>query len=286
MNTRLERRLQLHFASTEARSYLQNKLKSGAYDRLFDNINILDKQTLYWLSEKIRYLINDFYKKAVNRLGGFKGLSEFNFIDYNDHITQFGVYQHFEANLEQFIQKEVLSSGSELWIKIQTLSLELIRIGCKELLDEKDHIRTPILTLLCVNDLTHSQTINTSVGIRKIVKSFAAESVRQVNQSLRERTRNPKARETACGVHAFTAIERGFQQAISRNIRFICQTEDEAQLVVNPSANSIASSETSDSPKSWNRLFNPLPVEIPIIQQANSVAQDVLQFGKRLFGFK
>lgn len=284
MNTRFNSRLKAHLAQAEASVYLHNKLKAGAFDRLFDNFNVLDKKAHDLISEKIRFLINDFYQKAIQKLDGFAGLSRLNFIQYNDRLTQLTAYEGFEARLEKFIQKEVLEPGSAIWLRIQALAQDLIRRGCNELLDDNENVCEELITILKVTDLTQLKAIRETQGARKIVKSFAAEAVRQVDQTLRDREENSKARETACGVHAFTAIERGLQHAIARNIRFIGLTNEEAQLVVSEmDEGSSYSHSDSDSPKSIYGLFKPVNMTL---QPERNFALDVVQFGKKLFGIK
>lgn len=267
METRFKERLEIHFAEDgiKKHAYIREKIKAQAYDRLFDGVEVLDATTKEKMKRKIQELHNALYYKAKCRVAGFRRLSEFNIDQYNATIAA-PYYKDFEERVEKFIKEEVLDSESELWRKIETVVQELMQKACEEILDEEGMIHTNITKVLGITgpDL---EKMRDQIVIQKIINSFAAESVRQVDWSLRTLPENYKARETPCGIRVFDGIERGFQQAISGNIPQ--QKEDESPVA-------------SDQPN-WNltaiqRLFNSQNAS------ENKITTTLTQWGRSLFG--
>ncbi len=269
MDSRFKDKLQLYFAKDgiQKRAYIQQKLKAEAYDRLFDGIEVLDAVTKKRMMIKIQFLHNALYEKAMCRVDGFRRLSQHKIDHYNCIMTA-PSYQNFEERLEDFIKKEVLAMETLLSRRIEAVARELIQKGCEEILDEKGMVRSDIAECLGITEPEALDKIRDRDVIRKIVNSFAAESVRQVGWALRTMDGNDKARETPCGIRIFDGVERGFQQAISGH--YPIKREEER-------------TEPEEQKENWNltamqRLFN---ARIPL---EKAVTETLVQWGKSLFG--
>lgn len=234
MKTMLERQLETHLANPQKREsyreYVQTKIhsKPPAYDRIFDNINVLDENTANEKSKKMRSLINAFYKSASIAVDGFFDLAKLSMDCYNDTLStvrltenrlalgeecatlsEYKSYHHFEERLNVFTENKLSNPHSTLFPKIYLLADELMTMACEQVLDEKGNVRLCLLELLGIADQLMS---GPEIG-RKFVVAFTSEAIRVMANTLRERYFSES--EKACARHAFTAIENGLCRAIS-----------------------------------------------------------------------
>lgn len=268
MEARFKERLKDYFENDgiTKRAYIKQKIKSAAYDRLFDGIEVLDSVTKEKMMKKIQGLHNSLYYTAKCRVAGFRRLSEFNIDQYNLTITA-PSYLDFEKRLESLIEMEVLNSEATLWRKIEGVVRELLQIACEEILDEEGMVHPDIIKCLGITDPDQLNKMRDQLVIQKIVNSFVAESIRQVDWTLRTLPENYKALKTPCGIRIFDAIERGFQLAISGNLPQKT-AEESAQLTTEGNWNLTA----------FHRLFKSESAS------ENKVTATLSQWAKTLFG--
>lgn len=278
MQSRLLGQLSVYFENDgiRKRAKIREKWKARAYDRVFDEIEVLDKASAGKVIKKLQWLHNHLYSKAKMMVVGFQELSKLNVDDYNKIVGNHPAYANFEGELQRFIEEETLNLNSLIWKRIKIVACQLVEKGCEEILDEEGHVRLDIADMLGMTEPEDRIVMNDPDVTKRIVNSFAAEGIRQMNAILRDLEGNNKAKETVCGLRVFDGIEKGFEQALSDKIR--------PRIVINEEI----VPEPREEDNSWTqRFFRPALSHSSTARIRPDVEFAALvRFGKNLLGLK